>query len=31
MINADFGMGVVVTLATEFLSFIVLAAWRMKK
>lgn len=31
MINADFGMGVIVTLAAEFLLLIILAAWRMKK
>lgn len=31
MINADFGMGVLVTLAAEFGLLIVLAAWKMKK
>lgn len=31
MINADFGMGVICTLAAEFLLLIILAAWRMKK
>lgn len=31
MINADFGMGVLVTLAAEFLALIILATWRMKK